>query len=79
MAHRNYPKLLDQQDLAPILLEGPAFLGSDLPEVIVTQAPLLGEHTREIASRRLGLAEEEIQALVDEGVLEDPPGEFVAV
>jgi crotonobetainyl-CoA:carnitine CoA-transferase CaiB-like acyl-CoA transferase len=76
MAHRGYPKLVDQQELAAILLEGPGFLGSDLPEVLTEQAPMLGEHTREIASRLLGLSAEAIQELVDEGVLEDPPTEF---
>jgi crotonobetainyl-CoA:carnitine CoA-transferase CaiB-like acyl-CoA transferase len=43
------------------------------------QAPLLGEHTREIARQRLGLSESEIEALIDEGVLEDPPAEFKLV
>jgi crotonobetainyl-CoA:carnitine CoA-transferase CaiB-like acyl-CoA transferase len=76
MTHRGYPKLLDQQGLGVMLVEGPAFLGSDLPEVIITQAPWLGEHTREIASRLLGLSDEDIQALVDDEVLEDPPSEF---
>ena len=78
MAHRNYAKVCDQQGQGPLLLEGPAFLGSDLPDVIVTQAPWLGEHTREIASQDLGLSDEEIQALVDEEILEDPPESFAA-
>jgi crotonobetainyl-CoA:carnitine CoA-transferase CaiB-like acyl-CoA transferase len=77
LAHRNYPKLVDQQGLGSMLLEGPPFLGSDMPEVIVHQAPWLGEHTREIAADLLGLSDREIQSLIDEQVLEDPPGEFV--
>jgi crotonobetainyl-CoA:carnitine CoA-transferase CaiB-like acyl-CoA transferase len=76
MTHRGYTKLLDQQGLATILVEGPAFLGSDLPEVLVGQAPWLGEHTRSIAARLLGLSEEEIEALIAEDILEDPPAEF---
>ena len=76
MAHRNYSKVCEQQGQGPLLLEGPAFLGSDLPEVIVTQAPWLGEHTREIASRDLGLTDEEIETLVNEEILEDPPESF---
>ncbi|NQZ99427.1 MAG: CoA transferase [Myxococcales bacterium] len=76
LAHRNYPKVVDQQDLTSMLLEGPAFLGSDLPEVIVTQAPRLGEHTREIAKRLLDLDEAEIESLIAEGILEDPPTEY---
>ena len=76
MTHRGYPQLVDQQGLGSMLLEGPAFLGSDLPPVIERQAPWLGEHTREIAARLLGLSDEEIQRLVDEDVLEDPPDEY---
>ncbi len=78
LAHRGYPKLVDQQDLGTILMEGPPFLGSDMPEVIVTQAPRLGEHTREIAASVLGLGADEIEALIADGTLEDPPGEFGA-
>jgi len=33
-------------------------------------APLAGEHTREIAAQRLGLADEQIEALVADGVLQ---------
>ena len=79
MLHREYAKAVEQQDLSTLLLEGPAFLGSDLPEVITEQAPLLGEHTRQIAERLLGLSPEEIDELVADGVLEDPPTEFKLV
>jgi len=79
MLHRDYAKPVEQQELSTILLEGPAFLGSDLPEVIIRQAPLLGEHTREIAERLLGLSRDEIDSLIAEGVLEDPPGEYQPV
>ncbi|MCH7868391.1 MAG: CoA transferase [Myxococcales bacterium] len=76
LTHRGYPKLVIQPDFEAILLEGPLFLGSDLPEVIIKPAPMLGEHTREIAERVLGLSQTEIEALIQEGVLEDPPKEF---
>ena len=76
MLFREYAKPVEQQELSTILLEGPAFLGSDLPEVITRQAPLLGEHTRAIAEGLLGLSSDEIEKLIDEGVLEDPPTEF---
>jgi crotonobetainyl-CoA:carnitine CoA-transferase CaiB-like acyl-CoA transferase len=76
MLYREYAKPVEQQELSTILLEGPAFLGSDLPEVITQQAPLLGEHTRAIAERLLGLSPDEIEKLIDEGVLEDPPAKF---
>ncbi len=76
MTFRNYPKFCDQQGLGGMLLEGPAFLGSDLPEVIITQAPWLGEHTRELARELLGLGDQQIEDLIARGILEDPPGEY---
>ena len=72
LAARGYPKPIEQPAAGPMVLEGPAFLGSDLPDPIVRPAPLLGEHTREIARERLGLSDAEIDALLDEGVLEEP-------
>ncbi|MEU7740871.1 CoA transferase [Nonomuraea sp. NPDC049158] len=38
-------------------------------------APLAGEHTRMVAAKLLGLAESEIQALIDAGVLEEATNE----
>jgi crotonobetainyl-CoA:carnitine CoA-transferase CaiB-like acyl-CoA transferase len=76
LAHRGYPKPVVQPDYESIIVEGPPFLGSDLPEPIVGPAPWLGEHTRDVARELLGLSDDEIQALVDEGVIEDPPKEF---
>ncbi len=76
MSHRGYQKLVVQPDYESVLLEGPPFLGSDLPELIEEPAPLLGQHTREIASRLLGLCDAEIEALLDQAVIEDPPTEF---
>jgi len=76
MTFRGYQKLCVQPNYEALMIEGPPFLGSDLPEPIIEAAPMLGEHTRELAMQLLGLGEEEVQALIDEGVLEDPPGEF---
>ena len=45
---------MDQQEIGPMVVEGPAFHGSDLPEPIVTQAPRLGEHTRPLRQFRDG-------------------------
>ena len=59
-----------------MLFEGPAFLASDMPPVIVTQAPWLAEHTREIARDELSLSDEEIDRLIAEGVLEESPEGF---
>lgn len=76
LLHRGYAKLIVQPDYESLMLEGPLFLGSDLPEVIIDPAPMLGQHTRDVAQGILGLSEAETQALIDEGVLEDPPAEF---
>ena len=73
LAARGYLIPLEQPGLGPIVLEGPAFHGSDLPEPLVGPAPLLGQHTRRIAAERLGLSAAEIEELVVAGVLEDPP------
>ena len=76
LGHRGYPKLVVQPDYESIVLEGPPFLGSDLPEPIVAPAPRLGEHTRDVAREVLGLGDAEIQALIETGVIEDPPKQF---
>ncbi len=72
LAARNYPKPITQPGSGPMVLEGTPFQASDLPPPIVGPAPLLGEHTREIARERLGLSDAEIDALLEEGVLEVP-------
>ncbi len=78
LAHRGYAKLVAQPDFEAILVEGQAFISDsdDLPEIVGEPAPLLGEHTREVASTLLGLSEAEIDALIEEGAIEDPPKEF---
>lgn len=79
MLHRDYARPVQQQELSTILLEGPAFIGSDLATVITEQAPMLGEHTRDIARRLLHLDESEIDQLIANGTLEEPPSEFKLV
>jgi crotonobetainyl-CoA:carnitine CoA-transferase CaiB-like acyl-CoA transferase len=70
LAARGYKQRIDQQGVGPIDVEGPAFRGSDLADPIVRQAPMLGEHTREICRELLDLSDPEIDALVADGVLE---------
>ena len=45
---------------------------SGMSDVVVYQAPKIGEHTREIGRDLLGLGGDEIEALVADGVLEVP-------
>ena len=70
-----YARPVDQQDLGPILLEGPAFTASGMQDVNIFQAPRLGEHTREICRELLGMEEAEIDRLLSEGALEVLPSD----
>jgi crotonobetainyl-CoA:carnitine CoA-transferase CaiB-like acyl-CoA transferase len=56
--------------LGKVNVMAPPFLLRDTPPEVRRAAPLLGEHTREILSGVLGLADAEIDALESEGVLE---------
>ncbi len=67
---RNFPRAVDQPGLGEIILEGAALEAGSMPEPLITQAPMLGEHTREICGDILGMTDAEIDALVAEGALE---------
>jgi crotonobetainyl-CoA:carnitine CoA-transferase CaiB-like acyl-CoA transferase len=69
----NYARWIDQPGLGRMALEGPAFAATGMSDVIVRPCPELGEHTREIARTLLGFSEAQIEALIAEGALEDPP------
>jgi len=72
LAARGYHRPVEQPGLGKLVLEGPAFHGSELPEPIVTPAPALGQHTREICAGLLRMTNDEIDRLVADGVLEVP-------
>ena len=72
LAKRGYPHPIDQPPLGRIILEGPAFRGTELPEPNIGPAPALGQHTREICTGLLGLTQGEVDKLIAEGVLEAP-------
>lgn len=72
LTERGYHKPIDQPPLGRIVLEGPAFRGSALPEPIIKPAPDLGEHTREVCMTLLNMSEAEVERLIAEGVLEEP-------
>jgi len=63
---------VDQQLSGPLVFEGAAFTGTAMLPARIEQAPLLGEHTREICRELLGMREDEIDALVAAGAIEDP-------
>ncbi len=69
---RGYPRWVDQQGLGWMAFEGECFKASGMSRTIVTQAPKVGEHTREIGRHLLGLAEDDLDALIESGVLQIP-------
>jgi crotonobetainyl-CoA:carnitine CoA-transferase CaiB-like acyl-CoA transferase len=68
-----YAREVEVEPLGRFSLEGPCWTASAMPDADVRGAPKLGQHTREIARRLLGLADAEIERLVATGALEDPP------
>ena len=69
---RGYPQRVEQTDLGPMWLEGPAFHATGMAEPVIGPAPRLGEHTRDIATTLLALDETDIDKLLEVGVLEGP-------
>ena len=54
--------------------EGPAFRATGTRDVMLKQAPRLGEHTREICRNLLRLDAATIDKLIADGALEVPHG-----
>jgi crotonobetainyl-CoA:carnitine CoA-transferase CaiB-like acyl-CoA transferase len=71
-AARNYPRWIDQQVVGRMALEGPAFQATGTQDVVIRQAPKLGEHTREICTDLLRLDKATIDELIAAGALEEP-------
>ena len=69
---RGFPVEIDQPEVGPMILEGPAYLARHLPPPRITPSPKLGEHTVEIA-RELGYDAAAIDAMISAGALELPP------
>jgi crotonobetainyl-CoA:carnitine CoA-transferase CaiB-like acyl-CoA transferase len=67
---RGYPRWLDQQGIGWMAFEGPAFHASGMKDIDLFQAPLIGEHTREIARDVIGLDEATIEKQIAAGALE---------
>lgn len=58
---------------ATVVLDGPGFTGSAMAAPVITPAPWIGEHTRQICTEELGLAPEEVERLIVSGALEVTP------
>jgi crotonobetainyl-CoA:carnitine CoA-transferase CaiB-like acyl-CoA transferase len=69
----HYAREVEVEGLGRFSLEGPCWSASAMADADVRPAPKLGQHTREIARRLLGLSDAEIERLVAAGALEDPP------
>src|SRR5262249_23230896 len=67
---RGYVRWIDQQITGKMAFEGPAFRATGTQDVVITQAPRLGEHTREICRELLGLEESTTERLIADGALE---------
>jgi crotonobetainyl-CoA:carnitine CoA-transferase CaiB-like acyl-CoA transferase len=69
----NYGREVEVEGLGRMSFEGPCWSASAMADADVRPSPKLGQHTREIARRLLGLSDAEIERLVADGALEDPP------
>ncbi len=69
----SYGREVEVEGLGRMSFEGPCWSASAMADADVRPSPKLGEHTREIARRLLGLSDAEIERLVADGALEDPP------
>ena len=68
---RGYTVDVEQQDVGPMVFEGPAFQAPLMVGPRIAQAPRLGEHTRQICTELLGMDPVEVDRLFEAGVLED--------
>ena len=72
LAERRFIRTLDQPWVdKPVLTENGPCLGLGIAEPQLRPAPLLGQHTREICARVLGMGADEIDALFAAGALEE--------
>jgi crotonobetainyl-CoA:carnitine CoA-transferase CaiB-like acyl-CoA transferase len=72
VAH-GYVVEIDQPGVGRMALEGAAFKATAMVGPDIRPAPMLGEHTRQLARDVLGLDDAEIDRLLDGGVLETTP------
>ncbi|RMD81174.1 MAG: CoA transferase, partial [Candidatus Dadabacteria bacterium] len=68
---RGFFRTIEQPRLGSVCVEGPCFRAEGHEPTDDRPAPLLGQHTRSICRRRLGLSDGEIEELLAAGVLEE--------
>jgi benzylsuccinate CoA-transferase BbsF subunit len=69
LRHRGHFAVLDHPEMGPSIYNSPPFTLSGADPVMRAPAPLLGQHTRQVCTELLGLADAEVDALVNAGVL----------
>ncbi|RMH83113.1 MAG: CoA transferase [Actinomyces sp.] len=69
-AAKGFAVWLDQPPIGRLAMEGAGFDATGMVGPRIAPAPLLGEHTRDIARHTLGLDDDEIDTLIAEGILE---------
>ncbi|MFC4055485.1 CaiB/BaiF CoA transferase family protein [Actinomadura syzygii] len=74
LAHRGHFAVLDHPEMGPSVYNAPPYRlrgvdGGDVGAIMRTPAPLLGQHTRDVCSRVLGLDDATIDELAGRGVL----------
>ncbi|WP_022958304.1 CaiB/BaiF CoA-transferase family protein [Spongiibacter tropicus] len=78
LRERRFFREFEQPGLGRLVTENSPAGISDLPEPALQPAPIQGQHTRELASRLLGLSAVEIEHLIGRGVLEVASDEQLA-
>ena len=69
MLFRSFLVKMKEPEAGEVVTEGIPVRLSETPGKVRGPAPLMGEHTHEIARALLGLSDAEIKALEEEGVL----------
>jgi crotonobetainyl-CoA:carnitine CoA-transferase CaiB-like acyl-CoA transferase len=72
-AARGFAVKIDQPGVGPLWLDGGAFRGDHMAGPDIRPAPDLGEHTWVIARDLLGRDDDDIERLLDSGILETTP------
>jgi benzylsuccinate CoA-transferase BbsF subunit len=66
---RQFLQRCPHPEVGVLPLPGPPWIAGRSPMRATAAAPCFGQHTREVLHEVLGLTEEEIQAMDDEGLL----------
>ncbi|MEE2768514.1 MAG: CoA transferase [Actinomycetota bacterium] len=70
LLERGFLARVEQPGVGEIVLEGPCITGSKMGPPVITPAPLLGEHTRQICLEELGMDPMRFEELVANGSIE---------